>query len=261
MNLLKSFVFLFFLGFLLILFGGSIEIVLSSVSLLPDKVTQQTIAFLFSGIFILIFLYFAFPSIFNKIKSWLSISWKSILFFVLTILSIATLFSIAIILGVKLDLISQVASLSSGPHVDKIIKFFVLALTVGFTEELVYRGAISAYFFQKVDIRLAIVIISIFFALGHIQYDGVLPFLTAFSFGIASSILLLKTGSLLPSIGLHCGWNFTFKVYESFYDMKIQIIPFWGNVFEIVQLCLISLLIISILLLRKNLSNYFLPII
>jgi len=57
-----------------------------------------------------------------------------------------------------------------------------------------------------------------------------IDFLVLFGLGCAIGQLFLKTRTLLPGIGLHCGIVFMMLFYRSFYQISGEISVLWGNV-------------------------------
>jgi membrane protease YdiL (CAAX protease family) len=128
---------------------------------------------------------------------------------------------------------------------------------VGITEEFIYRGVLFSYFISNSNVLFSVIFISVIFSLGHVNYSGFLPFLTAFMMSIVSIQLLVLTKSLYASVGMHSSWNFFYSILDQTYDLKLNIIPFWGNLFEIHQMALFFILFLILLaILKKKKISY-----
>jgi len=122
---------------------------------------------------------------------------------------------------------------------------FLLAILVAFSEESLFRGIIFSYFQKRIGSLPSVLFTSLLFSCVHLQYSGIAPFITAFIVATVFSVLTMRYKSLLPAIGFHAGWNFSYFIFEEFYTAEF-IIPVWGNLFEIPQM--IFLFVISLFL-------------
>lgn len=236
MNLLKSLFFWLFIEFVLILTGGGTILFLSSLEIYFPEQIPSICGFLVSLISIALLLRFLFPETFKETVTLFLISYKNLKgFFVAFILS-ALMLCLIVFLGERFGLIAFGEGQPDTRIMNVIIQFLGLALIAGFAEESIFRGAVGTYFFKEIKVLPAIIIVSFLFSIGHIQYLGILPFITAFFFSIASFLLLLRTGSLYVSIGMHSGWNFTYYLFNNWVNTNVTSIPVWGNLFELLQI-------------------------
>lgn len=83
---------------------------------------------------------------------------------------------------------------------------FVLALTAGVTEELLFRGILQTQLRRIMPVASAIFIQAIFFGLIHAGYGNFSQILFPTLFGIAMGLLVLRFG-LIPAIMVHAGVN------------------------------------------------------
>lgn len=120
-----------------------------------------------------------------------------------------------------------------------VIRALCIGLFVAFIEEIVFRGLILRIFYTAYSPPIAVILGSLFFAYVHFKmpsevwestdmhvsiYSGayvalwfligitknfqLLPFLNLFALGLVTSLLFIRTRSLMPSIGLHAGLVF-----------------------------------------------------
>lgn len=129
--------------------------------------------------------------------------------------------------------------------------FYVVSMIcVGFIEEVVFRGFLFNSL-RKDGIRIAVLISSLSFGMGHIVnlFSGEDTFMTLFqicyaaAIGFAFTSFFYKKGSILPCITVHC-------VFNSLSIFSVQ--PgFTGKVISSVLLTAVPL-IYGILLIRKS---------
>jgi membrane protease YdiL (CAAX protease family) len=167
-------------------------------------------------------------------------------------ISIGVLYSLIVLLGLKLNLIFEKDSLMEGTSLLSVLLLFLVSIVVATVEEIVFRGAALSYLLIRLKPLVSILLISIVFSLGHVQYSGLLPYITAFIFGIVTSILVIKTNTLYYAIGLHCGWNFFFGVHSLYFDLNIKTLPFWGSKFELMEIGILILILFSFLIYARN---------
>jgi membrane protease YdiL (CAAX protease family) len=88
-------------------------------------------------------------------------------------------------------------------HTHQTLWWMVPVITVigPFTEEVLFRGLLFSGFRQRYSWQTAAVISSGLFALSHPGFGAFIP---AFAFGCVSAYLYQRTGSIWPSILMHC---------------------------------------------------------
>ena len=77
----------------------------------------------------------------------------------------------------------------------------VIIIIAPFTEEILFRGLLFSGFRERYSWETAAVISSGLFALSHPGFNAFIP---AFAFGCISAYLYQRTGSIWPSILMHC---------------------------------------------------------
>ena len=87
------------------------------------------------------------------------------------------------------------------------IPFWILQ---GTAEEVVSRAWLLPQLASRTNLKLAVVISSIFFTLLHVGNSGLTPLslVNLFLFGVAMAIYLLKTDTVWGVAGIHGAWNF-----------------------------------------------------
>ena len=87
------------------------------------------------------------------------------------------------------------------------IPFWILQ---GTTEEVVARAWLLPQLASRTNLKLAILISSLFFTLLHMGNSGLTPLslVNLFLFGVAMSLYLLKTDTIWGIGGIHGAWNF-----------------------------------------------------
>jgi membrane protease YdiL (CAAX protease family) len=253
-NLIKAFLFYLLLEITLLTIGGGCELLFSFYKsiLLPEYIAS--FGFLSSLAVITLIMWLFFPETIKKTSSLCKLSSGNVLMFLIIFFSIFILFILTIKVGCLLKL-SSVSNKDVGEiNLDRILSFFIAAIIIGLTEEILFRGFLGVYFFGKLNNISSILLISVLFSIGHIQYSGALPFITAFIFSITSFCIMLKTGSILGSIGLHSGWNFAFYISGTIFNIDLITVPFWGNLVELLQIILM-LIVFSIIWFIPSASN------
>lgn len=89
------------------------------------------------------------------------------------------------------------------------------ALVPAIVEEFVFRGVIFGAY-KNVDVRAAVLISSIFFALLHFSFGSVVY---GFFFGCLFALVRLATDNLLYTVTMHCAFN-AVNVVLSYADME-----------------------------------------
>lgn len=254
MNLIKAFLFWLLLEIILLTVGGGVELLFSfyNSTLLPEYIAS--FGFLSSLAVIILILRLFFPETIRKTIALCKLSSGIVLTLFIAFSSVFILFILTIRVGCLLGLSSFSNKDAGEINLERIVPFFIAAIITGITEEIIFRGFLGVYFFEKLNNISAILLISVLFSIGHMQYSGALPFITAFIFSIISFYIILKTGSIFGSIGLHAGWNFAFYISGSIFDMNLIIVPFWGNLVELPQIILM-LVVFSIIWFIPSTSN------
>lgn len=87
------------------------------------------------------------------------------------------------------------------------IPFWILQ---GTAEEVVSRAWLLPQLASRTNLKLAVIISSIFFTLLHMGNSGLTPvsIVNLFLFGVAMSLYLLKTDTVWGIAGIHGAWNF-----------------------------------------------------
>ena len=87
------------------------------------------------------------------------------------------------------------------------IPFWILQ---GTTEEVVARAWLLPQLASRTNLKLAVLISSLFFTLLHMGNSGLTPLslVNLFLFGVAMSLYLLKTDTVWGVAGIHGAWNF-----------------------------------------------------
>lgn len=87
------------------------------------------------------------------------------------------------------------------------IPFWILQ---GTTEEVVARTWLLPQLASRTNLKLAVLISSLFFTLLHVGNSGLTPLslVNLFLFGVAMSLYLLKTDTVWGVAGIHGAWNF-----------------------------------------------------
>ena len=223
--------------------GGLLDIYLTSTFSTLDETVINLIVFPFSCAILLLCLRIFFYDIFLKIKSLMQIDARKIAWLFASFIGMGLLYFLPVFVGFKLNLVVHKAPLIESAGVLYIMLVLLQDFVCATVEEIVFRGAILSFFLARVKPWFAILFISVFFSLGHVQYIGIMPYLTAFMLGMLLSIVVIKTNTLYVAIGLHTGWNFAFNFYDLYFDSSIKTIPHWGHTFEILQIGTMILLV------------------
>jgi membrane protease YdiL (CAAX protease family) len=138
------------------------------------------------------------------------------------------------------------------PSISIISKLFISSLIVGFSEELVFRGFLTSYFIRNAGYIFTIVMIPILFSIGHVNYETVISYLSAFIFGVLMTLFVIWTKSIYPAIGFHSGWNFSYALFQQEFDYETSITDINKVKFEYMQFgFLVLVLVILVIFLIK----------
>lgn len=96
--------------------------------------------------------------------------------------------------------------------------WLLLFILQPFVEELLFRGYLMTLLARYFDMKIALIVSSLAFAIVHASNDGftVMGFITISIAGILFGLLFLKTGQLWLATGMHAAWNFTQGVVFGF---------------------------------------------
>ena len=124
-------------------------------------------------------------------------------------------------LGLALFLLTLLGLIALGQYRLESIRlnpysFFFVVFTIPFwilqgtAEEVVSRAWLLPQLASRTNLKLAVVISSIFFTLLHMGNSGLTPLslVNLFLFGVAMSLYLLKTDTVWGVAGIHGAWNF-----------------------------------------------------
>lgn len=93
-----------------------------------------------------------------------------------------------------------------------LVGLVVLAITPGFTEEILFRGILFRWIEEWGGSWLALLVTSALFGLAHIMNPGATWF-SSFAIAVEAGVLLggayMLTRNLWMAVGLHAAWNFT----------------------------------------------------
>jgi membrane protease YdiL (CAAX protease family) len=255
-KILSSLFFILFCEVIFILPGGIVEIALESIFSSFNENVISLIAFLCSGVVVILCLKIFFSEIFLSIKSLMQINKAKVTLLVATFIAIGLLYSLTVFLGVKLNLviIKESSIEDTGPL--NVLLLFIIAIVVAIVEEIVYRGADLSFLLMRLKPWVSILIISVVFSLGHVQYNGILPYITAFIYGILASVVVIKTNTLYWAISLHCGWNFAFSMNSKYFDINYNTLPYWGSTFELLEISILIIMLFSFWIYIRNHPPY-----
>ncbi len=92
----------------------------------------------------------------------------------------------------------------------EILKYLLVFVLVGFSEEFLYRGYIITNLRKFSSISVTMFISSIIFSLVHSQNESFhfMSFLNIVLVGLLFAYMFIKTGSLWMPIGFHISWNY-----------------------------------------------------
>lgn len=245
-KILSSFFFLLLCEILFIFPGGIVfEILRTTIPALNENAIYL-IAFLFSALCLFLCLKVFFPEIFLKIIGLLEVNRFSIYLLITLFFLAGLLYSIIVILGIKLGLVGPKTSIEDTSLVNLIL-LSLAALFCSAVEEIFFRGAALSFILRRVKPWASILLISTVFSLGHLQYTGIILYLSAFIFSVLAAILVIKTKSLYGAIGLHCGWNFAYSMFNLYFDFSIKPIPNWGSTFEVLEIGVFLVILFSVI--------------
>ncbi len=252
MKILSSFFFLLLCEILFIFPGGIVFEILRSTLPTLDENAIYLIAFLFSALCLILCLKAFFPEIFSIIRDLLQVNKHSIYLLIALFLLSALLYSIIVVVGIKLELVGPKTSMIDDTGLVNVLLLSLAAFFCSVVEEIFFRGAVLSFFLQRLKPWISILFISIVFSLGHMQYTGIMLYISAFIFGVLSSILVIKTKTLYGAIGLHSGWNLSYSIYNLYFDLSIESIPNWGSTFELLEIGVLLIIFFSILICSRN---------
>lgn len=189
---------------------------------------------------------FFFQEIYLRIQHLMHIDIRKIALLFAFILATGLLYCLIVLLGLKFNLVIQKSILIEASGLKDIFLLFVFALVVATVEEIVFRGADLSYWLMRFKPWISILIISVVFSVGHIQYSGLLPHISLFLFGIVTSFLVIKTNTLYLAIGLHCGWNFANSIFSLYFVLDNMTLPHWGSMFELLEMGILTLILFSV---------------
>lgn len=241
-----------FFAIIVVLLQFSIEkvAVLVLTNLYVDSQTTQCIG-LFLGLLgaILFLLFFQKEYIISCLKL-LKVNKTTAALFLFFFLLVAVSFAGMSVISAEVGILSH-----NNETVD--INFYhliIYSLLIGLNEEFIFRGLILGFIRRKAGNASAIVLSSLLFLCVHPYYSGIAPFITAFIVACIFAFLTIKYKSLVPSIGLHAGWDFSFMVVEKYY-VTDSVVPVWGDLFEIPQIIFLSIIALSLYLYEKKIGS------
>jgi len=165
------------------------------------------------------------------------------------LIAVASVITVAFLMSV-LDVFTPFFRLSLSVALERSLKALLTALTVGFLEEIFFRGVIFKGLLDDCRLAAAFVFSSLFYAAIHfikpaeeissssldawagLRYLGAAfqPFLDPaslfpglfglFLIGLVLSYAFFRTGSLYLSMGLHAGWVFGIKTIRVYGDFR-----------------------------------------
>jgi len=251
-RIISSLFFLLICEILFIFPGGIVfEILTVKVPTLNENLVYL-IAFLFSALALIFCLRAFFPEIYLRIIDLLRVNKFSICLFTALFILSGLLYSIIVIVGINFELIGPKSSMVEDTGLLNVLFLLLLAIFGSAVEEVFFRGAALSFLLQRLKPWISIVLISIVFSLGHMQYAGIMPYISAFIFGVLASILVIKTNSLYWAIGIHSGWNFAYGMCSLYFDLSVKSIPNWGKTFELLEVGLLLIMLSSILIYSRT---------
>lgn len=127
------------------------------------------------------------------------------------ILSILSLL-LVIILARRIKLSAEFRRwyMSTNEHLDYLLPrtkaerntFYLLSITAGICEEIIFRGFVFAYLLQYMDIFWVVIVSSVLFGLAH-SYQGLKGVPVTGSIGLLLALIYVYTGSIWASMVLH----------------------------------------------------------
>jgi membrane protease YdiL (CAAX protease family) len=100
----------------------------------------------------------------------------------------------------------------SGPHAASAVDDVTMAVSSGFTEELLIRAVIFRLLMRAFKVWPALVLSAALFGAGHLgnpHATAMAAIAIAVEAGLMLGAIYLATGNLWASIGVHAAWNFT----------------------------------------------------
>lgn len=116
---------------------------------------------------------------------------------------------------------------------EELLNFFLLFLTVGVGEEMVFRGVIFRQIDERWNTWAALVVSALLFGFIHISNDGASwwsSLAIAIEAGLMLGIAYKWSGTLWLPIGIHWAWNFT---QGNIFGAAVSGTAAGGSVFEI----------------------------
>lgn len=251
-RILNSFFFLLLCEILFILPGGIVFEILRRTMPTLNENAIYLIAFLFSALCLILCLKAFFPEIFLRIIDLLQVNKLSIYFLTALFILSGILYSIIVVVGIKFELVGPKTSMVEDTGLVNVLLLSLAAFFCSAVEEIFFRGAALSFFLRRLKPWTSILLISIVFSLGHMQYTGILLHISAFIFGVLASILVIKTNTLYWAIGFHSGWNFAYSIYSLHFDFSIKSIPNWGSTFELLEIGVLLIILSLILICSRN---------
>lgn len=251
-KILSSIFFVLLCELLFIIPGGLIDIILTSTFINLNEIVISLIAFLCSGVLLILCLNIFFHNIFLRIKDLMQIDILKITLLIAFIITVGLLYSLIVFLGLKFNLVIQKSTAIEAAGFLNIVLLFIFAFVVATVEEIIFRGADLSYLLMRFKSWVSILIISVVFSMGHVQYSGILPHISLFLFGIVTSFLVIKTNTLYLAIGLHCGWNFANSMHSQYFVLDNKTSPHWGSTFELLEIGILILILFSFWIYTRN---------
>ena len=106
----------------------------------------------------------------------------------------------------------------------EVVTFSALACTAGLSEEFLYRGFVFAVFVRlfahaAFSTLLAAILSSVWFGIGHL-YQGKQGIITTFVVGFIFAAVRIWSGSLIPPVLAHAGFDLVAGLYVSRFIQK-----------------------------------------
>nr|WP_321409510.1 type II CAAX endopeptidase family protein [uncultured Carboxylicivirga sp.] len=194
-------------------------------------------SFEFIGVIIFTFLHLKILHIYLK---YFRITKRQLLLFLKYFILISTLFVFIVFISFHLEIIGFKKEYN---FEYKTIPFYlILALIISICEETMYRGVIGLHIKTISNNNISLLLSSLIFAFSHIQYDSILPFLTAMIAGLILGMLTFIYRSIFPAIAFHLGWDFSYFIFNDIFYIKIKYNN-WGESFEIPQIILLTIVL------------------
>ena len=245
MKYFKCIFFTLLIVFWLVVFDGFI----AYLDLLFDKNLIRTVVVsIATCIFLLVLVYFQKEQIFKACLFLLSFKKQNFQYLCKYFLFICLAFALITTLAYFSKMNDLKGNDSLAYH------WFLLSLlnafSISINEEVIFRGLLAVYYRRYFGKTHAILFSAITFTFAHFAYFEILPLITAFLFGLLSAVLMFRCKSLYPAIGLHAGWNFSYFIFnEYFQPIKI---PVWGDLFEFYQIALLLIILFGVMYKRRT---------